>query len=209
MASYLIDKLEALKEDENSIKEQQRVLHEQIELEIEKKRRLELDGTIIKLRTQVDEISKNIQGEIMIDNIPLLREQETIDYQKACDKFSKDLNQGLIDDDEVKKQRQYLIDRKKKQIEKYQKWQQKSQLIGVRNSQITLEKFKDNLSKVSQDLKDRCYTRQKGNLGKVHIEIPPEIKIYDDLMPIFNTMIGIMKKQKFEIDNLKQKMEIF
>ena len=65
MASYLIDKLEALKEDENSIKEQQRVLHEQIELEIEKKRRLELDGTIIKLRTQVDEISKNIQGYIL------------------------------------------------------------------------------------------------------------------------------------------------
>jgi hypothetical protein len=208
MASYLIDKLEALKEDENSIKEQQRVLHEQIELEIEKKSRLELDGTTIKLRTQVDEISKNIQGEIMIDNIPLLREQETIDYQKACDKFSKDLNQGLIDDDEVKKQRQYLIDRKQKADKKYQKWQQKSQLSSGR-SQITLEKFKDNLSKVSQDLKDRCYTRQKGNLGKVHIEIPPEIKIYDDLMPIFNTMIGIMKKQKFEIDNLKQKMEIF
>ena len=206
MASYLIDKLEALKEDENSIKEQQRVLHEQIELEIEKKRRLELDGTIIKLRTQVDEISKNIQGEIMIDNIPLLREQEIIDYQKACDKFSKDLNQGLIDDNEVKKQRQYLIDRKQKADKKYQKWQQKSQL-SISRSQITLEKFKDNLSNVRQEIKDRCYTRQKGNLGKSYIELPHEIKVYDDIMPIFNTMIGIMKKQEFEIDNLKQKME--
>ena len=35
MASYLIDKLEALKKDDD-IKEQQRVLQEQIELEIEK-----------------------------------------------------------------------------------------------------------------------------------------------------------------------------
>ena len=205
MASYLIDKLEALKEDENSIKEQQRVLHEQIELEIEKKRRLELDGTIIKLRTQVDEISKNIQGEIMIDNIPLLREQETIDYQKVCDKFSKDLNQGLIDDDEVKKQRQYLIDRKQKANKHLDVYGQER---NPSRSQITLEKFKDNLSKVSQGIKDRCYIRS-GNLCKLHIEIPPEIKIYDDIMPIFNTMIGIMKKQKFEIDNLKQKMEIF
>ena len=68
MTSYLIDKLEALKEDENKLKEEQRVLQEEIELEIEKNRRLELDGTIIKLRTQVDEIRKNIEGEIMPDN---------------------------------------------------------------------------------------------------------------------------------------------
>ena len=110
MASYLIDKLEALKENENKLKEEQRVLIEEIELEIEKKRRLELDGTIIKLRTQVGEISKNIEGKIMRDNFPLLREQETTDYQKACDKFSKDVNQGLIDDDEAKRQRLYGCD---------------------------------------------------------------------------------------------------
>ncbi len=68
MTSYLIDKLEALKEDENKLKEQQRILHEEIELEIEQKRRLELDGTIIKLRAQVGEIAKNIEGKIMHDN---------------------------------------------------------------------------------------------------------------------------------------------
>ena len=72
MASYLIDKLEELKEDENKLKEQQRVLMEEIELDIEKKRRLELDGTIIKLRAQVGELTKNIEGEIMPDNISLV-----------------------------------------------------------------------------------------------------------------------------------------
>ena len=205
MASYLIDKLEALKENENKLKEEQRVLMEEIELEIEKKRRLELDGTIIKLRTQVDEIGKNIQGEIMIDNYPLIREQETIDFRKAWEKFSKEDQQGLISDEEVVKQKKYLVDRKQKEHEKYKKWKQSERNTRVR-AQITLEKFKDNLSKVSQEIKERCYIRS-GHLGKVHIEIPREIKIYDDIIPIFTTMIGIMKKQDFEIDTLKSKVK--
>ena len=211
MASYLIDKLEALKENENKLKEQQRVLIEEIELEIEKKRRLELDGTIIKLRAQVDEISKNIEGKIMRDNFPLLREQETSDYQKACDKFSKDVNQGLIDDDEAKRQRLNLVDRKQKEDREYIQWrdqfQEEEKTPGpVFHGKITLEKFKDNLSKVRQEIKDKCHMR--GNrLGKSYIELPQEIKIYDDIIPIFTTMIGIMKKQEFEINNLKQKME--
>ena len=205
MASYLIDKLEALKKDENKLKEQQRILHEEIELEIEKKRRLELDGTITKLRTQVDEIGKNIEGKIMRDNFLLLREQETTDYQKACDKFSNDVNQGLIDDDEAKKQRQCLVDRKQKEDAKYSEWRNSSGEMKMNDEKITLEKFKDNLSKVTKEIKDKCHMR--GNrLGKSYVEIPQEIKIYDNIIPIFTTMIGIMKKQEFEIDNLKQRI---
>ena len=229
MTSYLIDKLEALKEDENKLKEQQRILHEEIELEIEKKRRLELDGTIIKLRTQVDEFGKNIEGKIMRDNFPLLREQETTDYQKACDKFNNDVNQGLIDDDEAKKQRQCLVDRKQKEDAKYSEWRQclvdrkqkedakyrewrKTNPLGyssgemkMNDEKITLEKFKDNLSKVTKEIKDKCHI-SGSRLGKSYIELPQEIKIYDDIIPIFTTMIGIMKKQEYEIDSLKAKL---
>jgi len=206
MASYLIDKLEELKEGENKLKEQQRVLHEEIELEIEKKRRLELDGTITKLRTQVDEIGKNIEGKIMRDNFPLLREQETTDYQKACEKFNKEYQQGLRSDEEARKQRQYLVDIKQKTDAKYREWRDSSGEMKMNDEKITLEKFKDNLSKVTKEIKDKCHMR--GNrLGKSYIELPQEIKIYDDIIPIFTTMIGIMKKQEFEIDNLKQKME--
>jgi len=206
MTSYLIDKLEALKEDENKLKEQQRILHEEIELEIEKKRRLELDGTITKLRTQVDEFGKNVEGKIMRDNFPLLREQETTDYQKACDKFSNDVNQGLIDDDEAKKQRQCLVDRKQKEYAKYREWRDSSGEMNVNNfEKITLEKFKDNLSKVTKEIKDKCHIRGS-RLGKSYIELPREIKIYDDIIPIFTTMIGIMKKQEYEIDSLKAKL---
>jgi len=202
MTSYLIDKLEALKEDENKLKEQQRILHEEIELEIEKKRRLELDGTITKLRTQVDEIGKNIEGKIMRDNFPLLREQETTDYQKACEKFNKEYQQGLIDDDEARKQKKYLVDRKQKEDAKYLGWRNSSGEMKMNDEKITLEKFKDNLSKVTKEIKDKCHMR--GNrLGKSYIELPQEIKIYDDIIPIFTTMIGIMKKQDARIEELE------
>ena len=39
------------------------------------------------------------------------------------------------------------------------------------------------------------------------MKIPYNIKIYDEIMPIFVTMIGIMKKQRFEIDTLKSKVD--
>jgi hypothetical protein len=206
MTSYLIDKLEALKEDENKLKEEQRVLQEKIELEIEKNRRLELDGTIIKLRTQVGELAKNIEGKIMIDNFPLLREQETTDYQKACTKYSNDVNQGLIDDEEQIERKKCIYERKQKEDKKYSEWMCRTKRDG-NDTKITLEKFKDNLSKVRQEIKDRCHIRGK-QLGKSHIEIPQKIKIYDDIMPIFTTMIGIMKKQEFEIDALKSKLDM-
>lgn len=174
MASYLIDKLEALKEDENKIKEQQRVLQEEIELEIEKKRRLELDGTIIKLRAQVDEITKNIEGEIMPDNHLLVL------------KFGKQKN-GPYE----RQQRR----RREAELERH------PQLL-------TLEKFKDNLSKVSKEQIELLKNRGiKTDIHFNQLAIPTEIKIYDDIIPIFSTMIGIMKKQEFEIETLKNKFK--
>ena len=184
MTSYLIDKLEALKEDENKLKEQQRVLQEEIELDIEKKRRLELDGTIIKLRTQVGELAKNIEGKIMPDNRMLVLRFGKHNYTHE----------------------------EQQEIQQRDSWNESVELL-------TLEKFKDNLNKVrmervilAQEIsrlkgtkKDRRGNRIAKNMkGTV---IPHEIKIYDDIMPIFTTMIGIMKKQEFEIDALKSKLE--
>ena len=172
MTSYLIDKLEALKEDENKIKEQQRVLQEEIELVMEKKRRLELDGTIIKLRTQVDEIRKNIEGEIMPDNrLVVLR-------------FGK-----------------HNYSQEQREINPMN--------YNHRNLELlTLEKFKDNLSKVSEEKKELLKNRGiKTDIHSNQLVIPTEIKIYDDIIPIFTTMIGIMKKQEFEIETLKNKFK--
>uniref|UniRef100_A0A6C0EN23 Uncharacterized protein n=1 Tax=viral metagenome TaxID=1070528 RepID=A0A6C0EN23_9ZZZZ len=174
MTSYLIYKLEALKEDENKLKEQQRVLQEEIELEIEKKRRLELDGTIIKLRTQVGELAKNIEGKIMPDNRMLVL------------KFGKH-NYTHEEQREIRNQ--------------------------TRKNQppfLTLEKFKDNLSKMDEWVNNIPMDQRHRILQNEwkHLEIPQKIKIYDDIIPIFTTMIGIMKKQEFEIAALKSKLEI-
>ena len=176
MASYLIDKLEELKSDENKLKEQQRILNEEIELEIEKKRRLELDGTIIKLRTQVSEIAKNIEGEIMPDNRYLVLRYGKHNYTQEEQREIQQLNYNKRNPPEM----------------------------------TTLEKFKDNLSKVSQEQRERLKVQgtQYDNGRKLVMEIPQEIKIYDDIIPIFSTMIGIMKKQEFEIDTLKQKVKL-
>ena len=177
MASYLIDKLEELKKDENKLKEQQRVLMEEIELDIEKKRRLELDGTIIKLRAQVGELTKNIEGEIMHDNIMLVLRFGKHNYTQ------EELMQL-----------------------------QSNELRGVLRM-TTLEKFKNNLSKMDEWMNNGTPMHQRLQLLNQNIrhpnplEIPKEIKIYDDIIPIFSTMIGIMKKQEFEIDNLKKKIE--
>lgn len=175
MASHLIDKLEALKEDENKLKEQQRVLMEEIELEMEKKRRLELDGTITKLRTQVDEIRKNIEGEIMPDNRLLVLGHGKHNYS---------------------------------QEEQREIQQQRYPTPGGSVATTTLEKFKDNLSKVSEEKKELLKNRGiKTDIHSNQLAIPTEIKIYDDIIPIFTTMIGIMKKQAFEIETLKNKFK--
>ena len=187
MTSYLIDKLEALKEDENKLKEQQRVLQEEIELDIEKKRRLELGGTIIKLRTQVGEISKNIEGKIMPDNRMVLQ----------CEKyFIQKRMRGRRGLEEVSILNTNMLEA----------------LRDFQPQLLTLEKFKDNLSKVTKRQKkivNSCGGREIYELKKqVNGFIPHEIKIYDDIIPIFTTMIGIMKKQEFEIDALKSKLDM-
>ena len=173
MTSYLIDQLEALKEDENKLKEQQRVLQEEIELDIEKKRRLELDGTIIKLRTQVGELAKNIEGKIMPDNRNLVLRYGKHNWTR----------------------------------EEQQEIQQQQQHNNRIPEMTTLAKFKDNLSKVPGITLKVNSSGVHSKYERKQVFIPHQIKIYDDIMPIFTTMIGIMKKQEFEIDALKSKLE--
>jgi len=146
MSSFLLTKLETLMAQEEKNKLEQKVLLEEIELEIEKKRRLEMDGTIIKLRTQVDEFAKNIEGRIMPNNI---------DVVPGC---------------------------YRSQNEQF----------------ITLNEFMDNLKNLSEEE----LRRANAGRNKKLVTIPPHFKIYNDIIPLFTTMIGIMDKQQSQIDNL-------
>ena len=148
MTSYLENKLELLNASQRKLDEEKHAIEEQIILEIKKKSALEMDGTIVKFETQLNELKKYIEGDIFPNNIQIVH-QYNKDYNDGCNKF------------------------------------------------ITLEKFKDNLSKIDDT------TIKKAN--KKFVEIKPEIKIYDDIIPIFSTMIGIMKKQQEEIKELQSK----
>ena len=178
MASYLIDKLEALKTNELEIKEQQRILEEEIAFEMEKQRRLEMEGTITKLRTQIGEFAKNIEGLIMPNNIEAV--------MHFC--------------------------RPEKEMNKYEIQQKRKAMSKISRGKITLNEFKNNLNKIGKGntelLKSGLPFPGEDTLGGkgypnqlAQINLP--VKIYDDIIPLFITIMGIMKKQGEEIKKLK------
>lgn len=87
MASLLIEKLEILKSNEIKLKEEQRVLEEQIELEMEKKRRMKMDATLTKLEVQIDELAENFDENLVKE---YNSEQE---FRKMEKDFQKDLSE--------------------------------------------------------------------------------------------------------------------
>jgi hypothetical protein len=201
MTSFLLSKLETLMAQEEKNKQEQKNILEEIELEMEIKKRLEMNGTITKLRTQVDEFAKNIEGEIMPNNIAIVESSIEKTFQKEC----SDLNilHGKISDEEYKKRLTIL------QTKHYDIRQQINRSNNRRLSEdekyITLKEFIDNLNKVDDKTKE--FFRIASNNGRYRknmVEIKPEIKIYHDIIPIFTTMIGLMKKQQNQIDELKK-----
>ena len=187
MASYLLDKLETLKAEENEIKERQRILEDEVEFEMEKQRRLEMDGTIAKLRTQIGEISKNIEGEIMPNNIAVLWENPSTALSHTWENpIGGNRNKGGHKIHKRGSQRQQLQD----------------------PQFITLKEFQNNLKKIDNQsidliLRGAQPTTNGPTISKQMVYVKPEIKIYDDIIPIFTTMMSIMKKQGEEIQKLK------
>lgn len=184
MASHLLDKLEELKSNEIKIKEEQRFLVEQISLEMEKKRRLKMEGTLTKLEVQVDELAKNFDGEIMTDNSILVLKFGKHNYTR---KEQLEIEKSPVRDREGNFQQKF----------------------------ITLEKFNNNLGKIEEWNNTIPFKQKIGKVSSIAqfhhrkpmelLEIPHDIKIYSDIVPLFRTMIGIMEKQQREIDELKSK----
>lgn len=202
MASYLLDKLETLKAEENEIKERQRILEDEVEFEMEKQRRLEMDGTIAKLRTQIGEISKNIEGEIMPNNIAVLWENPSTALSHTWDSpIGGNRNKGGHKRHKRWSQRQQLQDKRDRR-----RGSQRQQLQDPQF--ITLKEFQNNLKKIDNQSIDLILRGAHAStngpiISKQMVYVKPEIKIYDDIIPIFTTMMSIMKKQGEEIQKLK------
>tara|TARA_B100000795_G_C22651692_1_gene380531 strand:+ start:253 stop:864 length:612 start_codon:yes stop_codon:yes gene_type:complete len=196
MTSYLENKLELLNASQRKLDEEKRAIEEQIILEIKKNSALEMDGTIVKFKTQVNELKKLIEGNILPNNIEIARQQLNTDFQKEMSEWRTLQNSGTLSSSELESKRLIM---RQKEIDLRNKFEN-NELVKL----ITLEKFKDNLSKTDDTTIKKClYGRRPWN--KEFVEIKPEIKIYDDIIPIFSTMIGIMKKQQEEIKELQSK----
>ena len=202
MSSFLLSKLETLMAQEEKNKQEQKNILEEIELEMEIKRRLEMNGTITKLRTQVDEFAKNIEGKIMPNNIAIVGSSIEKTFQKECSDLR--ILHGKISDEEYKK-RSTILQTKSSDI-RQQINRSDNNRLNEDDKYITLKQFIDNLNKVDDATKESFCNRRSNNgrNEKNLVEIKPEIKIYHDIMPIFGTMIGIMKKQQSQIDELKR-----
>ena len=202
MSSFLLSKLETLMAQEEKNKQEQKNILEEIELEMEIKKRLEMNGTITKLRTQVDEFAKNIEGKIMPNNIKIVESSIEKIFQKECSDLY--ILHGKISDEEYKK-RSTILKTKSSDI-RQQIGRSNSGRLSEDEKHITLNEFIDNLNKVDDATKESfCNRRYNGGLDEKNlVEIKPEIKIYQNIIPIFGTMIGIMKKQQSQIDELKR-----
>jgi hypothetical protein len=189
------------------IKEEQRQLEEEIDFEIEKKRRLEMDGTITKLRTQVDEFAKNFEGKIMPNNLELFYFSIDVHQSIECDELRA--FHGIISEDEYKK-RSEILRKKQEQIREEKKPYMRR--VGNRRLKtdekfITLDKFTNNLKHISDETKAQYKMQHNGKSKEDLVTVPPEIKIYNDITLILTTILGVMKKQQDEIKNLQEQLD--
>jgi hypothetical protein len=187
MTSLLLDKLEILKSNEIKIKEEQRFLVEQISLEMEKKRRLKLEGTLKKLEVQVDNLAENFEGEIMTDNSILVLKFGKHNYTRE---EQQEIEKGPVMD------RRGFIKKKFITLEKFN------------NNLGKIEEWSNTLPINQKNGMVKSISRATLHPQPVELlEIPHDIKFYSDMVPLFRTMIGIMEKQQKEIDELKSKFK--
>ena len=69
-------------------------------------------------------------------------------------------------------------------------------------SLITLKEFQNNVDKIDKETIDQILSGDKNCITREMVKIKPEIKIYHDIIPLLNTMMGIMKKQEEKIESL-------
>jgi rRNA maturation endonuclease Nob1 len=224
MTSQKIDILEKLKQEEIILKNKQLVLSQEIELELEKNRRLEKDGSIIKLRTQLDELLKIIDTPVIQNNYKAVLYDKETTYQNNLNEWHKNNQIGKTDD---KKQNELgnmvnelNILREKESIRLQQLSIKQNVKINSPNPNsindikdfISIKDYMKNLSKINPSTIDQITnagvnSKIKQCLGergifKSQVSADFKEKVYYDILPLFTTIIGIMEKQQEKIDEL-------
>ena len=228
MTSLMIEQLQQLKIQKEQIRQEEISLQKEIEEE-ERKRLLELDGTIDKLNIQINEIAKCIDGKIMPNNIHIIHHQMQQDLQKETSEYNRLHGDGVLYGDELKKRTEII---RKKNIDIREKngyntgRNRNGYLVLHENEKlITLTEFINNLNKVDDKTKETFKNnrrilpnysknrqadprRRNSEKNKEYtfnqlVELNPEQASMNTIVPIFRTIMNIMKKQQEEINQLK------
>jgi hypothetical protein len=200
MNSTLFKKLTELKKKELINKNEQQI----IETKIKKENGFEY---INNLKLQINNFEKNIKGKIIQDNKYIVEWQNEKDFNK--ERNTVDKLKGNISNEEYHKINTELYN-KKNLID----GNKINQRYSNKKNNITVREFISNLDLVDDDTKDTFIKNKKYNKNgwisglsmKEMIEIPHKIKIYNDIIPIFKSIINIIEKQKTEINILKKKI---
>ena len=211
MTSTMIDLLEKLKRQEEVIKQQQLQLSEEIELELEKKRRLEKAGSVIKLRTQLDEMMKIVETPNVPNNYKVILHDKQIAYQNDLNNWHENNKIGKVDKERedalgvVVMNLRRLNEEEAFRIEKLKKEQG---IVCHRprdtiKDNITIKEYMNNLSEISPYTINSILSRGRDPLKNL-VNTDLKEKVYYDILPLFTTIIGIVEKQQIEINALKQ-----
>lgn len=208
MTSLIQRQLKTIEQSKINLEKEHLKLQKELEKELEKVLILEMEETIDKLKLQVDKLSKNINGKIMPNNIHLVHYQMKKDFKKDLDEFIK-LQQGNLLNESDLEARRLSLGQREIDLRKETKRGERGFINGYmelndNEKLITLKEFKNNLNKVDEETIAAGPLSNK-KWSKHLIEIKPEIKLYDEIIPIFNTLISIITKQQEEIDMLKMK----
>ena len=206
MTSLIQRKLEIIKQGKMELEKEHLKLQIELKKEIENVRILEMEETIKKLELLVKKLSRNITGKILPNNIQIVHYQMKKEFDKDLEEFHKLRQSKLLNQTDIEAKRSILRQREI-DLRKHRERPIIDNLMQFNDNEkfITLEKFKSNLSKVDQETLTGGPS-YKDKWPKNLIEIKPEIKIYDEIIPIFNTLINIITKQQQEIDMLKTKV---
>ena len=210
----MIDLLEKLKRQEEVIKQQQLQLSEEIELELEKKRRLEKAGSVIKLRTQLDEMMKIVETPNVPNNYKVILHDKQIAYQNDLNNWHENNKIGKVD-----KERQDALGvvvmnlRRLNEAEAFriEKLKREQGIVGTTFSRdtikdnITIKEYMNNLSEISPYTINSIMSWDGRNPLKNLVNTDLKEKVYYDILPLFTTIIGIVEKQQLEINALKTK----
>ena len=183
--------LEKIIDEEEEFRNRKNQLEKDIEMGEIQQKIMEQSGTIVKLKTQILKLSENIEGKLLPNNYRAVAQQYEEDYSDFCIKFS---GEGMSAANRTKQHElKVKINNARHILNNHRDYKGRLNKEGA--EQITLKDFVKNINELDEDTKNDWPKR-------ADVTIPPQIKIYYDIIPIFDTIFSVLKKQQEQLDKI-------